>query len=38
MNPWRIIGWILLTLLVLGIAAAIAGLIWPTLFGFEPRM
>lgn len=37
MNPWRIIGWIVLALLVLAIVAAIAGLISPSLFGFEAR-
>lgn len=37
MNPWRITGWIVLVLVVLVVIAVVAGLIQPTLFGFEPR-
>lgn len=37
MNPWRVIGWILLVVLVIALLLVIAGLIEPGLFGFEPR-
>lgn len=37
MNPWKIIGWIVLVLLIVAILAVVAGLLQPTLFGFAPR-